>query len=180
MRDQRTDPSSDSLPGFLARGVALLRDEPSVRPEWRDEVVRRATRTPSWRVSLTVPMAIAAALLFAMFGGGATYIATRWSAAAAISAQAAASGVVPVRFSVIAPRASSVAIVGDFNHWDPRSLPMRRSRDGRTWQVEVQLPLGRYTYAFLVDGKLAPDPTAPRDAGDDFGTPNSIIMVHGT
>jgi 1,4-alpha-glucan branching enzyme len=131
---------------------------------------------------LTVPTAIAAALSFAIVGGAATYVATHSSRSLprVAGVQPAPSTEVPVRFSIVAPGAASVAIVGDFNHWNPTSLPLQRSRDGRTWQVEVRLPLGRYTYAFLVDGKVAPDPSAPRDAGDDFGTPNSILMVHGT
>jgi 1,4-alpha-glucan branching enzyme len=70
-----------------------------------------------------------------------------------------------------------VAIVGDFNQWNAESLPMRRSADGRRWEIEVRLPPGRYTYGFVVDGKLTPDPRAPESASDDFGIPNSVRMV---
>jgi len=73
-----------------------------------------------------------------------------------------------------------VSIVGDFNQWNPTTLPMRRSADGRSWEVEVRLPLGRYSYAFLIDGKISPDPGAPQGAGDDFGAPNSVLMVRGS
>lgn len=87
---------------------------------------------------------------------------------------------VPVRFSLVAPNATMVSIVGDFNRWNPRALPMRRSPDGRIWEIEVRLPLGRYDYAFMIDGRLSPDPAAPRDVNDDFGAPNSIVMVRGS
>jgi 1,4-alpha-glucan branching enzyme len=82
-----------------------------------------------------------------------------------------------VRFDLVAPSASRVAIVGDFNQWNAESLPMRRSADGSRWEIEVRLPPGRYTYGFVVDGKLMRDPRAPESASDDFGIPNSVRMV---
>src|SRR5206468_3375197 len=71
-----------------------------------------------------------------------------------------------VRFVYVAPYASRVALVGDFNAWNPAAMPMRRSADGRAWMIDVPLMRGRHVYAFVVDGDLAPDPAAPR-AGDD-------------
>ncbi|MEE1672374.1 1,4-alpha-glucan branching protein GlgB [Agarivorans aestuarii] len=41
-----------------------------------------------------------------------------------------------VRFGVYAPSASSVSLIGDFNHWDGRRLPMQRSLDGH-WVLFV-------------------------------------------
>jgi 1,4-alpha-glucan branching enzyme len=70
--------------------------------------------------------------------------------------------------------------VGDFNRWDPNATPLRRSADGRTWTVAVPLPSGRHVYAFVVDGGLTADPTAPRAAGDDFGEPSSVVVVSET
>jgi 1,4-alpha-glucan branching enzyme len=43
-------------------------------------------------------------------------------------------GVAGVRFAVWAPNAISVAVVGDFNHWDTRRNPMRR-RNGGIWEL---------------------------------------------
>src|ERR1700682_1021521 len=41
-------------------------------------------------------------------------------------------------FSVWAPNAQSVAVVGDFNGWDPRANPMQQSGDSAgIWQAEV-------------------------------------------
>ena len=42
----------------------------------------------------------------------------------------------PINFYCAAPRAKSVALVGDFNHWYP--FPMQRSVDG-WWSAQVQL-----------------------------------------
>jgi hypothetical protein len=175
----------DRLPTPLADALPMLRELPELRAEWRAEVLREAAMpAPVRRVSLSVPWAIAAGLVCAMAGGGAALLATRDRAptAATASTQTAApsSATLPVRFSVVAPKAARVSIVGDFNHWNPTTLPMRRSADGRTWEVEVRLPVGRYSYAFLIDGSLALDPTAPRGSGDDFGEPNSVLMVRGS
>lgn len=175
----------DRLSPPLADAVPFLRELPEVRAEWRAAVLRDVTRVEKpRRVSLSVPWAIAAGLVCAMVGGGAALLATHDRAAtrpvtAAVDSLAATT-MLPVRFSVVAPQAARVSIVGDFNHWNPTSLPMRRSSDGRTWEVDVRLPAGRYSYAFLIDGTLAPDPDAPRGSGDDFGTPNSVLMVRGS
>lgn len=175
----------DRLPTPLADAVPLLRELPEMRAEWRADVLREVSRPARVRrVSLSVPWAIAAGLVCALAGGGAALLATRDRGPAASMASTPAlvtSGTtLPVRFSVVAPKAAQVSIVGDFNHWNPTTLPMRRSADGRTWEVEVRLPLGRYSYAFLIDGSLALDPAAPRGSGDDFGEPNSVVMVRGS
>jgi len=82
-----------------------------------------------------------------------------------------------VRFVFVAPYASRVALVGDFNKWNPSATPMRRSADGRAWLVDLPLAPGRHVYSFVVDGDLAPDPAAPRAGDDDFGIPSSVVLV---
>jgi hypothetical protein len=32
----------------------------------------------------------------------------------------------------------------------------------------------------MVDGRLARDPAAPQDVSDDYGSPNSVLMVRGS
>jgi hypothetical protein len=104
------------------------------------------------------------------------------------SAQAATAGAITnpgapmphtlgVRFAFSAPEAHSVTIVGTFNGWDTHATPLHRDREG-IWRVNVPLEAGRYAYMFIVDGKRwVLDPSAARDASDDFGTPNSVVMV---
>jgi hypothetical protein len=82
-----------------------------------------------------------------------------------------------VRFTVEAPGARHVAVVGDFNGWNPGATPLVRAADGRTWTATVPLPPGRHVYAFSIDGGLSADPAAPRAPEDDFGTPNSVLVV---
>lgn len=185
------------LTGALARATDGLRDAPALRPEWRDALLRQvrdergAHATPidsRRRLNISIPWAIAAGLACALAGGVVAKVASPARSPGLVAATRAAEheaatpvGVtLPVKFSVVAPNAARVSIVGDFNHWNPTTLPMKRSADGRLWEVEVRLPLGRYSYAFMIDGHLATDPSAPSGAGDDFGTPNSVLMVRGS
>src|SRR5262249_42115528 len=82
-----------------------------------------------------------------------------------------------VRFSIHAPDAARVSLVGDFDRWDPAALPMRRAGDGKTWTLDVHLPPGRHVFADAGDGGLKIDPSAPRAVEDDFGVPSSVVVV---
>lgn len=180
----------------LARAVQLLRESPEPSDIWRRRllgVVRdmpqpgRVEIAPSRgaqprRFVMHPAAAIAAGLLCAFVGGATVLVIARQGQPIRSSAPAVADAISRprVRFTLDAPNATRVSIVGDFNGWNPTSLPLRRSSDGRTWEVEVPLAPGRYAYSFMVDGALAPDPTAPRGSDDDFGTPNSVLMVKGS
>jgi 1,4-alpha-glucan branching enzyme len=77
-----------------------------------------------------------------------------------------------------APASSRVAVVGDFNDWDPAATPLHPAGDGGTWIVELRLKPGRYHYTFLIDGRRwARDPSEPRAVGSDFGAPVSVLTV---
>ena len=82
-----------------------------------------------------------------------------------------------VRFAVMAAGAARVSLVGDFNGWDPDATPLRLASDGRTWVAMLPMREGRHTYAFVIDGEVVADPSAPRAADDDFGTPSSLMLV---
>ena len=79
-----------------------------------------------------------------------------------------------VPFKLMAPQATTVAIVGDFNNWKPTPLV---KNDAGAWETRVRLAPGQYNYVFVVDGKLVSDPAAPKNAVDDFGSPNSVVTV---
>jgi 1,4-alpha-glucan branching enzyme len=81
------------------------------------------------------------------------------------------------RFVFVAPNAQHVALVGDFNLWNPANSPMQRIAGTDAWAIDIDLPAGRHVYAFVVDGDVTADPAAPRTAGDDFGRPNSVVLV---
>lgn len=85
-----------------------------------------------------------------------------------------------IKFVLVAPQASHVALVGDFNRWDTGATPMLRTQTGGTWSVTLSLREGRHLYAFVVDGKQwVPDPSAPLAPVDGYGVPNSVVVVGG-
>jgi hypothetical protein len=83
------------------------------------------------------------------------------------------------QFVLVAPRAATIALVGDFNDWDTSRTPMRRS-GGAVWTAVVPLSPGRHRYAFLVNGsQWLADPGAPAALDDVFGAPSSVVTVDG-
>ncbi len=86
-----------------------------------------------------------------------------------------------VEFMLVAPRASRVAVVGDFNGWDPAATPMRRVKTGDAWTTAIAVPEGRYAYSFVIDGRTwIADPAAPLAPGDGFGLRSSVLVVGGS
>jgi hypothetical protein len=83
-------------------------------------------------------------------------------------------------FVFYAPSATSVTLVGDFNDWDTRALPLERASADGLWSVTVPLPAGRHEYQFVVDGtEWKQDPAAELAVEDDFGLQNSVVTVNG-
>ena len=80
----------------------------------------------------------------------------------------------------VAPGAASVAVVGDFNGWDPRRNPMVRGAEREAWRARLVLPPGVYQYSFVVDGTVwEKDPQAKNFLADGFGGENSVIVIDG-
>ena len=75
-----------------------------------------------------------------------------------------------------APQAQSVALVGDFNKWNPHSHPMQKQTDG-AWFKTVELKHGHHRYSFLVDGVLTLDPRAQGITRNDQNERVSLIPV---
>ncbi len=73
-----------------------------------------------------------------------------------------------VLFSLVAPEANYVAIIGSFNGWDrEHGVALTRSANG-VWHATLDLPPGRHLYKYIIDGVWRPDPanenrTAPND-----------------
>jgi 1,4-alpha-glucan branching enzyme len=89
-----------------------------------------------------------------------------------------------IKFVLVAPHASTVSVVGDFNDWDAYATPMTRTKTGGTWSVAIRLPAGRHVYAFVVNGangtQWVADPSAPLAPEDGLGAPNSVVLVGGS
>jgi len=83
-----------------------------------------------------------------------------------------------VKFVFVAPQASKVSVVGDFNGWDTTTTPMVRTPNSSVWTVTLPLTTGRHVYSFVVDGSTwTADPSAPLAPDDGFGRPNSVKIV---
>jgi len=179
--------------------LARLRAEPApVRERPRPRAWRWATERYTLRLSPLVGGALAAGLVgVGVLAGLLTSFGDRERAAGPVAMApqplpqplpAPASGVSTphdiivepgvVKFVFVAPAASSVTLVGDFNGWDAARTPMQRT--GGTWVVTVKLDAGRHLYNFVVDGtQWMPDPSAPIAPDEGFGHANSVVLVGG-
>jgi hypothetical protein len=198
MSHRELDPEHDAVVGTVDRVVSELRAPIPVRAEWRagllrgiamlpppgpvvPRVVRRWTFRPATAIAAGVACAMVgsalAALLLGRPRGEAGDVLANLTATMPLPGERG--GRSTVRFVFVAPYASRVSLVGDFNGWNPGAMPMQRSTDGHAWLLDVPLAPGRHVYSFVVDGDLAPDPTAPRAGEDDFGVPSSVVLVAG-
>jgi Carbohydrate-binding module 48 (Isoamylase N-terminal domain) len=74
--------------------------------------------------------------------------------------------------------AHRVAVVGDFNGWNPNATPLTRAPGSGLWSVTVPLMPGRHSYAFMVDDTaFVLDPQAPASHDPDLGSRESVIVV---
>jgi hypothetical protein len=171
-RDRGVDPDHD----FLGRIAARLRDPVPLSDRVEEAVLQRIRAEParvpgrpSGRRPVTA-LALAAGIVL-VFGLG--ILVGRRS----VNPAAPAGETRAVEFVLRTSADSTVAVVGDFNDWDPRATPLRAASDS-LWSVVVPLRPGRYRYTFVVDGtRWRRDPSAPRALEDDFGTPTSVITV---
>jgi hypothetical protein len=108
-----------------------------------------------------------------MRGRFVTMIVVVWSALVAGRAHAAVRVEADeVIFTLSAPDAKEVYLVGDFNRWNPTVEPMQR--EGDTFVVSLFLVAGTYRYKFVVDGKPIADPDN-RGGSQEQGSP--IVLV---
>ena len=81
-----------------------------------------------------------------------------------------------VRFSLRAPNAKEVSLVGDFNDWDAGANSMKPDKDG-LWKVSLIFPSGRYEFKFLVDGKWREGSKEEQTVPNCFGTLNNVLII---
>jgi hypothetical protein len=89
-------------------------------------------------------------------------------------------GLTEVQFSLRAgaESISSVAVVGDFNDWNPNKHLLQDENEDGIWTATLRLEPGRYEYMFILDGqKWVPDPEAYRYVRDGFGNKNAVIEI---
>jgi len=79
-------------------------------------------------------------------------------------------------FSISAPEAQEVHVVGDFNDWklDDSSLMVR---DNGVWVKNLSLKSGKYRYRFVIDGKWTEDSNNPVKETNPYGSVDSLIEI---
>ena len=184
---------------LLERGIAMLREPVALSDDLDQRIMGAVAELPrpvrpgpvqrasAWliqphavRIRPAMALAAAAAVVLAVFGWPRSSERAPEPAAVARSAVSGPT-TAPVQFMLVAPRATTVSLVGDFNDWQAGATPMTGTVADGLWSVTVPLTPGRYRYAFLVDGATwVPDPDAPRTIDDDFGRPNSVLTIGGS
>src|SRR5688500_8882992 len=113
-----------------------------------------------------------------------TIVAPAMLAAAAAAGCATVPPAVPVvtpdgvRFTVVDPQASSMALAGSFNQWSVSAHPLTRGRSAGAWSVVVPLPPGEYLFMYVVNGTQWISPPLAEDYVDDgFGAKNGVVVV---
>ncbi|MGH7629580.1 MAG: isoamylase early set domain-containing protein [Gemmatimonadales bacterium] len=176
--------SDDANDELIDRVAAALRGSGAVRPDF-DARVMAAIKQPRLSLGPAALRWLTRARPVAVSPLGVL------GAAAAVAALIVGTAVAPrlrdvertarievVRFVLAAPGANNVALIGDFNNWDPAATPLRRAGRAGVWVVDVALAPGRHEYGFLIDGReWRPDPAAPRGAENEYGPANSVVTV---
>ena len=82
-----------------------------------------------------------------------------------------------VTFSILAPEARRVMVVGDFSDWENRPVELKKLKNGQ-WKAILSLEEGKYQYRYLVDGQWRDDPNCPMRVPNGFGGENCVCVVN--
>jgi hypothetical protein len=166
-------------PYAKARVMDAVREMPPVR---RPSALRWLVRPRPIMISPLTGLALAAGLALVMVlsdrSGRIPTSGTVAEVPAPATTRQVSAGPSTVEFVLVASSASTVSLVGSFNDWNAAATPLRPTATPGVWSVAVPLTPGRHVYAFVVDGsEWIADPTAPQAPDDDFGSPNSVIVI---
>lgn len=83
-----------------------------------------------------------------------------------------------VTFALPAEEAKKVSVVGSFNDWNAKKLPLKKLKNG-TFKGTVDLETGNsYEFKYIVDGSYVNDEAADAYAWNDFaGAENGVLNV---
>lgn len=187
--DPAIEPPADLATRAMRRAVAARDADDSahgLERLWIDVSRPRLVRvrvTPLRLAGPLVALAVAAALVV-------VYLAKRSDADDAIASVTTARGDVataapetararvPVRFVLPAGEATSVAVAGEFNGWDPTAAVLTDDDGDGVFVGTLDLPPGNYAYMFVVDGeRWVTDPNASNYRDDGFGNRNAVLRL---
>jgi 1,4-alpha-glucan branching enzyme len=81
-----------------------------------------------------------------------------------------------VEFRIYKPYAAFISLVGDFNHWNPENDILKKGADG-IWRLKKHIPLGKYKYKYIIDGKWSIDLYNSASASDESGSLCSLLEM---
>ncbi len=83
-----------------------------------------------------------------------------------------------VTFTVPAESAKKVAVVGDFNNWNPKGSTLKKLKNG-TFKGTFELPKeNSFEFRYLVDGEYWNEAEADRYQWNDYaGAENAVLEV---
>lgn len=83
-----------------------------------------------------------------------------------------------VTFTVPSGTAKKVAVVGDFNNWNPEGSALKRLKNG-TFKGTFELPKGNtYEFRYLIDNTYVNDEEADGFQWNDYaGAENAVLEV---
>jgi hypothetical protein len=187
--DEMTEPDNR-----LERAIAMLRAPVDLDPDVERRVASHIATLPAprragpvrsmavWlvehRLQVRPVWALAAAAALVLATWGVRITVTSGSPTPSPAPTGSTGTLQTIRFVVLAPGASRVSVVGDFNDWTEDATPMQRIAKSDLWAATLPMKPGRYRYAFVADGNTwLVDPDAPRALDDDFGRPNSVVTI---
>lgn len=137
-------------------------EEKNVRHEWRPAPIIAAA------VGLVLVIGLA---LFGFRSGGTT-------SSTVVEAEGE-DQVVEIHFSLSAPKADNVALVGDFTDWEISKINLKDPENDGVWEVQIKLEKDNvYLYNFVIDGEeWVVDPDSMVQVDDGFGGESSVLKL---
>jgi 1,4-alpha-glucan branching enzyme len=83
-----------------------------------------------------------------------------------------------VTFTVPAESAAKVAVVGDFNSWNPKGSMLKKLKNG-TFKGTFDIPAeNSYEFRYLIDGNYINEEAADRYQWNEFaGSENAVLEL---
>ena len=159
----------ESVPAGMTQSIMnqIQSKKLTIQPSWLERL-KHVLSIPSFSLRWigAAAVAVIALAIFANFN---------W-----VSPDISPNGLTEVQFSLRAGAEplSSVAVVGDFNDWNPNKHLLQDENEDGIWTATLRLEPGRYEYMFILDGQnWVPDPEAFRFVRDGFGNKNAVIEI---
>lgn len=105
-------------------------------------------------------------------------LAGLWVAAALLAAAPARATKVTFRYQPVIGGVTVVSVAGSFNNWNATDHPLADPAKSGIWSADYDLPAGRITYKFVVNGDTwMTDDNAADTESDGLGGKNSVAVI---